>query len=249
VRTSYEVLAVGDMHFQRKCIGKMDDVSRQGRTILFVSHNLDALQRLCSRGVLLDRGRVVADGPIDDVVARYRVSDAAGDGLGVFNAATRRGKGWARVTDLRLMTPEGFRTGARAADHDLTFEIDLAVEDGAATSLRGLVLELVVASDDGHPLCSVMNVDDEGVELPDAPSCTVRVQLPAPTFVPGVYRVRVFLGIPHLQHVDEIDDALEFEVMPPVHPWRPYELTPLRGHMCRRAEWARVVAASAAGCR
>ena len=242
-----EVLAVGDMHFQKKCIGKMDDVSREGRTILFVSHNLDALQRLCTRGVLLDRGRVAADGPIDDVVAKYRASDSAGDGRGVFNAATRRGKGWAQVTDLRLVTPEGCRTGARAADHDVTFELDLAVQPGAATSLRGLVLELVVSSVDGHPLCSVMNVDDDGVELPDAAACTVRVRLPAPTFVPGVYRVRVFLGIPHLQHVDEIDDAIEFEVMPPVHPWRPYELTPLRGHMCRRAEWTSGVPASA-GC-
>ena len=238
-----EVLAVGDVHFQKKCIGKMDDVSRQGRTILFVSHNLDAVQRLCGRGLLLDRGRVAADGPIDEVVATYRASDTLGEGLGVFNPAARRGRGWAQMTDVRLVTPDGFRTGARAADQDLVFEIDLATTSGDAARLRGLVVELVVSSDDGHPLCSVMNVDDEGVELPDAASCTVRVRIPAPTFVPGVYRLRVFLGIPHLQHVDEIDDALEFEVLPPVHPWRPYELTPLRGHTCRRAEWTSAVPA------
>jgi len=232
-----EVLAVGDVHFQKKCIGKMDDVSRQGRTVLFVSHNLDALQRLCSRGVLLDRGRLVADGPIDDVVSRYRSSDTLGEGLGVFNPAARRGRGWAQISDLRLVTPEGFRTGARAADQDLVFEIDITTCASDAARLRGLVLEVVVSSEDGHPLVSIMNVDDDGVELPDASACTVRARLPAPTFVPGVYRVRAFLGIPHLQHVDEIDDAVQFEIIQPVHPWRPYEMTPLRGHTCRRAEW------------
>jgi lipopolysaccharide transport system ATP-binding protein len=232
-----EVLAVGDVHFQRKCIGKMDDVSRQGRTILFVSHNLDALQRLCTRGVLLDRGRIAADGPIDEVITKYRAGDLRGDGLGVFNPASRRGQGWAQISDVRLVTPEGFRAGARAADQDLVFEIDLATCGADATRLRGLVLELVISSEEGHPLCSVMNVDDAGVELPDATTCTVRARIAAPTFVPGQYRLRAFLGIPHLQHVDEIDDAMQFEIVPPVHPWRPYELTPLRGHTCRQAEW------------
>ncbi|MGH9347682.1 MAG: ABC transporter ATP-binding protein [Vicinamibacterales bacterium] len=232
-----EVLAVGDVHFQKKCLGKMNEVSRQGRTILFVSHNLDAVQRLCSRGLLIDRGRVAADGPMGEVVTKYRAGDTCGEGLGVFNPASRRGRGWAEIADVRLMTPEGYRTGARAADQDLVFEIDLAARAGDGARLRGLVVELVISSDEGHPLCSVMNVDDEGVDLPDAAACTVRVRIPAPTFVPGVYRLRTFLGIPHLQHVDEIDDALQFEVMPPVQPWRPYELTAGRGHVCRRADW------------
>jgi lipopolysaccharide transport system ATP-binding protein len=232
-----EVLAVGDVHFQKKCIGKMDDVSRQGRTILFVSHNLDALQRLCTRGLLLDRGLVAADGPIDDVIAKYRAGDGAAEGLGTFNPAARRGRGWAQIADVRLVDAGGCRTGGVPADQDLVFEIDLATTAGDGARLRGLVVELVVSSADGRPLCSVMNVDDDGVDLPDAAACTVRVRIPAPTFVPGLYRLRAFLGIPHLQHVDEIDDALEFEVLAPLHPWRPYELTALRGHMCRRGEW------------
>jgi lipopolysaccharide transport system ATP-binding protein len=232
-----EVLAVGDAQFQKKCLGKMDDVSRQGRTILFVSHNLDAVQRLCSRGLLLERGQVAADGPITDVVTRYRTSDTAGEGLGRFNPAARRGTGWAHITDIRLVTPEGGRTGARAADHDLTFEIDLASAPGSAARLRGLVLELTLVSEEGHPLFTVMNVDDDGVELPDTDACTVHVRIAAPTFVPGRYRVRAFLGVPFLQHVDEIDDAFEFEVTDPVYPWRPYELSPLRGRVCRRGEW------------
>src|SRR5690554_7161521 len=58
-----EVLAVGDAQFQRKCLNKMQDVRAAGRTILFVSHNLPAVTRLCERAILLERGRLIADGP------------------------------------------------------------------------------------------------------------------------------------------------------------------------------------------
>ena len=66
-----EVLAVGDLEFQKKCLGKMQDVSRLGRTVVFVSHNMSAITRLCSRAVLLDRGRAVTMGPTASVVAEY----------------------------------------------------------------------------------------------------------------------------------------------------------------------------------
>ena len=59
-----EVLAVGDAAFQRKWLGKMGEVARQGRTVIFVSHNLAVIQALCARGVLLERGRVVTDAPV-----------------------------------------------------------------------------------------------------------------------------------------------------------------------------------------
>ncbi|CAN5772795.1 ABC transporter ATP-binding protein [soil metagenome] len=66
-----EVLAVGDAQFQRKCLAKMAEVERSGRTILFVSHNIDAIARLCPRVVWLDRGHLVLDGPTNDVVDTY----------------------------------------------------------------------------------------------------------------------------------------------------------------------------------
>jgi lipopolysaccharide transport system ATP-binding protein len=215
----------------------MGDVSREGRTILFVSHNLEAVQRLCSRGLLLQQGRLVATGPIDETIARYRASGLADDEvLGQFNPAARRGTNWARFTDIRIMNG-GHRTGRCAADDDLVVEMDIALAEPDRGSLHGLVVEVVVSSEEGHPLCSLMNVDDGGARLPDTSTCTVRLRLPAPTFVPGLYRIRAFLGVPYLQHVDEIDDALEFEVTPPIHPWRPYELHSSRGHVCRIAEW------------
>ncbi len=69
-----EVLAVGDLAFQRKCLGKMDDVSRDGRTVVFVSHQLNQVRRLCSRCLWLEHGRLRAAGPTDDVTNRYEAS-------------------------------------------------------------------------------------------------------------------------------------------------------------------------------
>lgn len=66
-----EVLAVGDAEFQKKCLKKMENVGQEGRTVLFVSHNMSAVTRLCQRAILLDNGQIIADGPSDKVVNTY----------------------------------------------------------------------------------------------------------------------------------------------------------------------------------
>jgi lipopolysaccharide transport system ATP-binding protein len=70
-----EVLAVGDAQFQKKCLGKMSDVAKEGRTVLFVSHNMPAVTRLCSRAVIIHEGRLIADGDAGSVVHRYSSSE------------------------------------------------------------------------------------------------------------------------------------------------------------------------------
>src|SRR5262249_31370641 len=74
-----EVLAVGDAAFQKKCLGKMGQVSRQGRTVLFVSHNMVAVKALCQRGVLLDHGRVKTIGDPDTITREYLATGDNGD--------------------------------------------------------------------------------------------------------------------------------------------------------------------------
>ncbi len=74
-----EVLAVGDLAFQKKCLGKMDDVARAGRTILFVSHQMNQIRRLCTRAIWIDSGRIRKDGPAGDVVSSYEAAVARGD--------------------------------------------------------------------------------------------------------------------------------------------------------------------------
>lgn len=73
-----EVLAVGDYRFQQKCLSKMRDVATLGRTILFVSHNMGAISRLCPRTILLNEGRIVCDGPTQKVIQTYTVSNTLG---------------------------------------------------------------------------------------------------------------------------------------------------------------------------
>jgi len=238
-----EVLAVGDVHFQKKCLGKMDDIARHGRTVLFISHNMEAIQRLCTRGLLMDRGRLVMSGPVGEVVAQYRSVEQSMAEIGRFNTRGRSGTGWARVRDIRLVDGRGQTVQGVPPEDDLVFQVDLqlAAASSRGASLRGLVIELVVCSDQGQPLLSLMNVDDDGVELPAATTCTVTARLSGPTFIPGRYRLNAFVGIPYLEHVDEIADAFEFEIVAPERPWRPYELHVTRGMVCRKAHWDCVV--------
>ena len=67
-----EILAVGDEPFQRKCIAKIKELAAEGKTLVVVSHDLDLVSKICERGVLLEHGRVIQDGPVDDVVGRLR---------------------------------------------------------------------------------------------------------------------------------------------------------------------------------
>ena len=83
-----EVLAVGDAEFQKKCLGKMQDVAGHGRTVLFVSHNMTAVESLCTRAVLIRGGRLHADGKTDDVIAEY-VSDADARADGCFDLSSQ----------------------------------------------------------------------------------------------------------------------------------------------------------------
>jgi lipopolysaccharide transport system ATP-binding protein len=235
-----EVLAVGDAQFQKKCLGKMDDIARRGRTVLFISHNMEAIQRLCTRGLLMDRGRLVQSGAIGEIVTTYRAAEQSLVEMGRFNTRSRSGTGWARISDIRLVDERGATVRGVPPENDLVFEIDLQLSNASSSgaSLRGLVVELVLLSDQGQPLLSIMNVDDDGRELPSVPSCTMTARLPGPTFIPGRYRLNAFVGIPYLEHVDEIPDAFEFEIVEPERPWRPYQLHVTRGIVCRKAQWS-----------
>jgi lipopolysaccharide transport system ATP-binding protein len=98
-----EVLAVGDAAFQRKCIGKMSDVSKGGRTVLFVSHQISAIAALCSRCILMDHGRIYRDGPTPEVTALYQSSLHAKVGASAdLTGMPHFGDGTVRMTRLEL---------------------------------------------------------------------------------------------------------------------------------------------------
>ena len=87
-----EVLAVGDVEFQKKCIGKMKDVSGEGRTVLFVSHNMASVKRLCSRGIVLEQGLMAFDGGIDDAVDFYLAQGRSSGAFGIVGPKIARNK-------------------------------------------------------------------------------------------------------------------------------------------------------------
>jgi lipopolysaccharide transport system ATP-binding protein len=112
-----EVLAVGDVAFQRKCLGKMQDVSRGGRTVVFISHNMAAISSLCSRTIVMDHGRPVFDGPARDGVRHYLEHNLAAAALEWSFEACRRTDddlgALLRLESLAALTarPDGFRFG------------------------------------------------------------------------------------------------------------------------------------------
>jgi lipopolysaccharide transport system ATP-binding protein len=98
-----EVLAVGDADFQRKCIGKMQDVSkREGRTVLFVSHNMAAVKNLCTRGLILEHGTVTYDGDVENCVSRYLSSGFGGEEFALRTRTDRVGGDKFRFVEMAL---------------------------------------------------------------------------------------------------------------------------------------------------
>jgi lipopolysaccharide transport system ATP-binding protein len=133
-----EVLAVGDARFQKKCLGKMHDVSRESRTVLFVSHNMNAVQRLCGRCLLLRAGRLAAAGPTAEVVALYLADNAAAEPSRWIDLSgiQRSGTGDARFRALWYGSG-----GEAAADQPYPggpLEVALEIEAAESRSVSGL---------------------------------------------------------------------------------------------------------------
>jgi len=111
-----EVLAVGDVAFQRKCLGKMGDVTGEGRTILFVSHDMAAIQNLCSTAYALDHGRVFASGDVNDVISKYLESVSRPQATSIADRVDRRGTRKLQITGFSVSgstnSPDTARCGA-----------------------------------------------------------------------------------------------------------------------------------------
>ena len=123
-----EVLAVGDAEFQRKCLGKMADVGKQGRTVLFVSHNMPAVERLCTRGVLLDQGRIEHMGPVRDVTARYLQSGLTQVAERAWDTPERApGNHVARLRAVRVRDADGRLADTFSVRDSFTVEVEFWV--------------------------------------------------------------------------------------------------------------------------
>src|SRR5687768_3551894 len=117
-----EVLAVGDVGFQEKCLNKMEESTRQGRTILFVSHNLTAVQTLCNRGIVLTQGCLDFDGTQTNAIAHYHQT-AESKRASVAGRGDRSGTGHVRVTQVEVFNAEGEPVSTVASGDQVSFRI------------------------------------------------------------------------------------------------------------------------------
>ncbi|MEO5715658.1 MAG: ABC transporter ATP-binding protein [Luteolibacter sp.] len=125
-----EVLAVGDAEFQKKCMGKMGDVSSQGRTVLLVSHQMPAIQNLCNRCILMDRGQLIQEGKTDDIVNAYMSKGAELATGGLADRKDRAGKGDIRVTSIDLRDQSGEKILEAIAGNNTVLSLGYEVKDG-----------------------------------------------------------------------------------------------------------------------
>jgi len=144
-----EVLAVGDAAFQRKCLGKMENFAQSGRTVLFVSHNMDAVRTLCQRAILFDGGKIRADGHVDSVVEDYfsRFSNGSGE--------ERRGANGLAIVKAALKNDAGQETNEFSPGEDLIVEMTV----DAQKRLEKPYFTLAVQSKKGNCFTANMLLD------------------------------------------------------------------------------------------
>jgi len=201
-----EVLAVGDMAFQRKCLGKMDDVAQAGRTVVFVSHNMGLLQTLCKRGIFLQRGAVDTDGTITQAVDAYLQTLEQVRSQDLSKRTDRKGQGKSRligaeVTNNHNGSPSILKTGHPAR---FVFQVN--------AHIPGMACNFNVYDTIGQPVTSFQS-RVRGPEDSSDPGNGLKFvcELDELLLLPGRYRVDVaIIGDNRLQ--DFIEAATVFEV-------------------------------------
>ncbi|MGE0863367.1 MAG: ABC transporter ATP-binding protein [Vicinamibacterales bacterium] len=201
-----EVLAVGDAEFQKKCLGKMHDVSRGGRTVLFVSHNMAAVKSLTSRGIVLHEGRVEFDGGSAAAIDRYLATTADGTAADPYLGRGRH----TAIISSRLLDTAG--TGVSRYDPGRPLRIEIVLEtDGQP----GLSLEAFLC-DPAHQKLGLASIHQfHGLTLPErAGRYHVVLELGEMWLASGSYSLDLTTSIVNSNWDHYVERALEFEVTP-----------------------------------
>lgn len=205
-----EVLAVGDVQFQKKCLGKMGNVAKEGRTILFVSHNMSTVQSLCQRGIILESGTVGVDGTTDAAVRFYLEKAYSIAQYPLNQRSDRKGSGKVRASSFRILNEQGKEEPALQSGKNYYFEIGYNNYTGISINNAVVCLDLVdehgirvlllkstftahnlsFNSEQGYILCGVKN-------LP---------------IVQGLYRVTLYLSYADKEVLDHIENAVNVTV-------------------------------------
>jgi lipopolysaccharide transport system ATP-binding protein len=228
-----EVLAVGDAAFQRKSLGKMGEVASQGRTVIFVSHNLAIIQALCQRGVLLERGREVVDAPVTEAVSLYLrgLERAASQDLLERTDRDARGYDDALVRGLEIRDAVDGTPAVVVSGHRATIVVHVT------DVIPMMQCRLTILNSLGQP---VTTFDSEVSAPRDARSGElgrqIECEIGSLPLVPGRYRIDVLLkGRNQIQ--DGLHAAAFFDVEPGVHDGRPTPATGGDGDVVLSHAW------------
>jgi ABC-type polysaccharide/polyol phosphate transport system ATPase subunit len=188
-----EVLAVGDAEFQRKCVGRMAEAEEEGRTLVFVSHDLETLTRLCRRGLWLDDGEILDSGPTVEVVRGYLASGWSSPTSGTRFVRS----GPVTVRDVRVLSAEGMPSTALMRDDPLRIQVEFDL----AEEVPGLDIALYVTTHSGIKVFDEA-LSDHGLErLPPGAYCA-ELAVP-PVLNVGDFSVGLWLGTVHEDLVHE----------------------------------------------
>jgi lipopolysaccharide transport system ATP-binding protein len=201
-----EVLAVGDINFQKKCLGKMGDVARAGRTIVLVSHSMSSINALCSRCIILNGGTVEFDGPTPEATVRY-YSESLNivDGPDL-SSRPRKGNGKARFTSISInaIGVGGCPQKLAYPGCDLTIDVELQCESDFMESN----LAVIFYDASGYRIIDVNTAQKgEFVSLRAGETAKARFLLHHVLLRPGKYLVGLWLGSGNLETIDDVEHA------------------------------------------
>jgi homopolymeric O-antigen transport system ATP-binding protein len=228
-----EVLAVGDAAFQRKSLAKMAEVAREGRTVVFVSHNLATIQALCQRAILLERGNVLIDAPVEEAVSSYLSSLERGATENLLERTDRDGRSWKGSKVARLAVYDAISGEPDVIVGGRPARIEIEVTNVLPT----MQCELTILNNLGHPITTLDSelLSPEDVREPGGEpriSCEIE-SLP---LVPGRYRIDVLLrGNEEIQ--DGLQAAAYFDVEPGISLGRPLPVEAADGDVVLPHRW------------
>jgi lipopolysaccharide transport system ATP-binding protein len=203
-----EVLAVGDAQFQRKCLGKMTEVAHQGRTVLFVSHNMGSIARLCERAIWIDDGSIREDGNAREVVRRYLSTGAEHEGHREWVETEAPGGGSLRLLNLSIRQ-RGEVTSSVQIDEPFAIEIQTEV---ATDTTREIAIALQIVSVNGEVVLHSSEVMEANIQQRSRGKWRTVCSLPAYALNHGSYNISLGADEPNVMMVFAVENALSFTV-------------------------------------
>ncbi len=203
-----EVLAVGDVAFQKKCLGKMEEVGKEGRTVLFVSHNMGAITKLCSSSIFIDKGQVIFTGSSNEGAAKYLSSVTQSDGGEVILEKTSSP---AHFTKVAILDSNNKLTETV----DLTAGFKIYFEYEVLRSIGGLEVSFILFDKQGAYLfySSTFKSPTPITQDHESGNYTAEVNIPPNFLTPGIYTITIGLAQPNIYLYDKRDNIIGFSVI------------------------------------